>query len=293
MSTVVNQAPPTPREMVTIAVGLTVVCLIAGIILGGVFFITEPAKVQNQVAREQSSIRSLLSLSETAQIQEVRRYIYWRGKDLEVIYLTPTGLVTLDAAGKEKTKNAVPIEIAELPDNTAKDLWVKNQIAPADTSEAFKYVGRFFIGIENEAPVGYVVEGRSAGYKTWIRFFLAINSEFNLQGLEVVHHEEDPGLGDEITKRYFKNQFAGKSAAQIEKMEITKDPLPSEWKSIVEELGDIDFFDWYKKHQDEVNKHPDIHAITGATISSVAVLDGVKRSLKNFEKRMKMVGDYL
>ena len=278
--------------MSIIAIGLTVVCLFAAIILGGVFYVTEPAKVKNIAAREQSTIRELLSLSEQAKIAEVRRYLFWRGDKLEVIYLTPKVLVRLDPNGQKISETPAPADVSASTSPDEKDLWVTSQIPASGESET-KYVGRFFVGLENEVPAGFVVEGLSAGYKTWIRFFLAINSEFGVQGLEIIEHEEDPGLGDEITKRYFKNQYAGRSSEAIENIRVIKDPLPNKWRKILEELGEINYFEWIKKYTDQVRENPNIHAITGATISSDAVNDGVKRSLANFKKRMTMVGEYL
>ena len=40
---------------------------------------------------------------------------------------------------------------------------------------------------------------------------LALDPQFSLLGLEILEHEEDPGLGAEIEQDYFRNQFKGKS----------------------------------------------------------------------------------
>ena len=72
---VVDQAPPSVREMIVIAAGLTVVCLFAAMILGGLYFFTQPAKEQNLLMREETMIRGLLGLTPQARIQEVRRYL--------------------------------------------------------------------------------------------------------------------------------------------------------------------------------------------------------------------------
>ena len=74
---------------------------------------------------------------------------------------------------------------------------------------------------------------------------------------------------------------------------MTKDPLPNEWRAALEALGETELDDWLQQNADNLAVHPDIHAITGATISSVAVADGVKRALRNFRKRMDLVEDHL
>ncbi len=292
MSKTVDQAPPNTREMLIIAAGLTVVCLVAAMILGGLYFFTQPAKEHNLQVREQAMIRGLLGLSPQAKILEVRRYLRTEGRDLQVIYLTTKNLVSLDLNGKELGLQAVPEEVTASTSSEEKNEWVFKQIKAANP-EQIKYAGRFFVGVEGTQPAGYVVEGTTAGYKNWIRFFMAIDSAYGIKGVEIIEHEEDPGLGAEITQRYFKNQFAGRSLADIEKITVTKDPLPKEWLAALEQLGDIPFQPWLEKYREMLPQNPNIHAITGSTISSSAVTNGIKRALGNFHKRMSLVEKYL
>lgn len=289
---VVNQEPPTGREMVVIAAGLTVVCLVAAMILGGLYFVTHPAKEHNLHVREETMIRGLLGLTPQAKIQEVRRYLRKEGNELQVVYLTGKKLAQLELDGKEAAVFPVPDDVATAGSAEIKDQWVKKQVKVSNP-ENMKYAGRFFVGMEGAQPVGYVVEGVTVGYKTWIRFFMAIDSTYTIQGVEIIEHEEDPGLGAEIVQRYFKNQYAGRSLADIEKITVTKDPLPKEWQEALEQLGDMPFRPWAEKYREMLPKNPNIYSITGSTISSVAVTTGVKTALGNFRKRMTIVGSYL
>ena len=289
---VVNQEPPSGREMVVIAAGLAVVCLVAAMILGGLYFVTQPAKEHNLHVREETMIRGLLGLSPQARIQEVRRYLRSEGKDLQVIYLTGKKLAQLELDGKEVAALPVPEEVATAGSAEVKDEWVKKQVKVTNP-EHLKYAGRFFVGMEGAQPVGYVVEGVTLGFKTWVRFFMAIDSTYTIQGVEIIEHEEDPGLGAEIVQRYFKNQFAGRSLADIEKISVIKDPLPKEWQVALEQLGDMPFRPWAEKYREMLPKNPNIYAITGSTISSTAVTTGIKTALGNFRKRMTIVGNYL
>jgi electron transport complex protein RnfG len=286
------QAPPDLREMATIALGLTLVCLVASLILGGAYFLTQPAKVRNIAAREQTTIRSLLGLSGHARIEEVRRYLLWKGKELNVLYLTPGRLVRVDESGHALETYPVPEAVAKAESPDTKDEWVRKTAHITD-SDDFRYVGRFFVGLQDGHTVGYVVEGMTPGYKNWIRFFLAIDADFGVQGLEVVEHEEDPGLGAEITQPYFKNQFAGRSFKQIEGIDVTRDPLPDKWRAALDKLGDDGFKTWVQLERPLIDSNPEIYAITGATITSRAVTNGVKRALSNFRTRMKIVEKYL
>ncbi|MDX1593231.1 MAG: FMN-binding protein [Gammaproteobacteria bacterium] len=288
----VNTAPPTPREMAQIAIGLTVVCLLASILLGGVYLWTEPAKARNVAEREQRLIGELLGLSVDATVDEVRRYLVWRGPRLEVFYLGDARLVQLDADGRLLATAEVPAEIARSTANADKDAWVEAFAEPGE-QDRFQYVGRFFAGRQGGAPAGYVIEGETIGFKTWIRFFLAVDPDYRLRGIEIIEHEEDPGLGDQIEEPYFKNQFAGRDHEAIADIEVTKDPLPKAWRAALEALAEQDLDTWLRAHAADLEAHPDIHAITGATISSVAVADGVKRALANFRKRMDLVEEHL
>jgi electron transport complex protein RnfG len=288
----VDQAPPSAREMVIIALGLTVVCLVAAMILGGLYFVTQPAKEHNLHQREEIMIRGLLGLSAQARIQEVRRYLKSEGKDLQVIYLTGKKLAQLELDGKEVAAIPVPDDVTAASSAEIKDEWVKKQIKASDPDNV-KYAGRFFVGLEGEKPAGYVVEGVTLGFKNWVRFFMAIDSAYTIQGVEIIEHEEDPGLGAEIVQRYFKNQFAGRSFEDIEKISVTKDPLPKDWQAALEQLGDMPFRPWLEKYKEMLPRNPNIYAITGSTISSTAVTVGVKSALANFRKRMNIVGNYL
>jgi len=278
--------------MVVIAAGLAVVCLIAAVILGGLYFITEPAKERNLHEREELMIRGLLGLSQQAKIHEVRRYVNNVGSELQVVYLTDKKLAQMELDGRELAVWPVPGDIAASASSDLKDEWVRKQVKPAEP-EQIKYAGRFFVGVENAQPAGYVVEGVTAGFKNWIRLFMAIDSAYSIKGIEIIEHEEDPGLGAEIVQRYFKNQFAGRSFADIEKVSVTKDPLPKDWQTALEQLGDMPFAPWLEKYREMLPKNPNIHAITGSTISSTAVTVGVKTALGNFRKRMNIVEKYL
>jgi len=96
--------------------------------------------------------------------------------------------------------------------------------------------------------IGYIVEGYGKGYSSYIHILASVDKNFTVQKISVLAHGETPGLGDEIEKDYFLNQFEGKSADNL--------------IVIKGETADK------------------IEAITGATISSRAVTeDGVKNGV--------------
>lgn len=270
--------PPNAKEMFKIALNLTIACAFAALITGIVFIFTDPVKKVNHLKREQTVIRKLLSLNESATITEVSRLLVNRGNETLIVYQKPDSGVLFSERGefKEKldTKNEEELE----------HKFGKGNVKP---------VGRFFIGRDAGKIKGFVVEGIQAGFKTHIKFFLAVDDTLNIRGIEILEHEEDPGLGAEIVRPYLKNQFAGRTIDDMKTMEVVKEPLPSDWNVILNELEKSVLEQWKEKNTAIINSNKKIYAITGATISTVAINDGVKNTLFNFKKRIELLRQYL
>jgi electron transport complex protein RnfG len=97
--------------------------------------------------------------------------------------------------------------------------------------------------------IGYIVEGFGKGYSSYIHVLASVDKNFIVQKISVLGHGETPGLGDEIEKDYFLNQFEGKS---VDNLVLIKGETKDK-----------------------------IQAITGATISSRAVTeDGVRKGVE-------------
>jgi len=107
----------------------------------------------------------------------------------------------------------------------------------------------------NPQDIGYIAETFGKGYSSYINILVSVDRNFVVKKINVLHHGETPGLGDEIEKEYFLNQFEGKAA-----------------DNLVVVKGET------------VNK---IQAITGATISSRAVTeDGVRSGVKMLQEKL-------
>lgn len=90
--------------------------------------------------------------------------------------------------------------------------------------------------------VGKIIKVYGDGYCGKIEMLVGLNLEEKITGIKILSHNETPGLGDRITEKAFLEQFLQKSIAEID---------------LKSEGGMID-------------------AITGATISSRAVIKGIK-----------------
>jgi len=125
----------------------------------------------------------------------------------------------------------------------------------------------------------YVVMGKFPGYKNAIHVMVALKPDFSILGLEITAHEEDPGLGGEIEKAYFKNQFRGKPFEELKHLRVTTAPLAEEHRRVLDaDAAPVEKF-----------QREDIHAISGATISSAAVAHGVRRLVRNAVHRISLL----
>lgn len=98
---------------------------------------------------------------------------------------------------------------------------------------------------EGEVLVGYAFVAEPAGFQGAIRVMVGVDGDFTkITGMSVLEHSETPGLGSRIAEPVFGGQFIGKSVSDEFKVE-----------------GDID-------------------AVTGATISSTAVANGLKDGIE-------------
>jgi len=93
----------------------------------------------------------------------------------------------------------------------------------------------------------YIVETRGKGYSSIMPIYVAVSPDLVVQKIRVLSHGETPGLGDEIMEDWFHNQFVGK---------------------------DLDHLIVIKGETEDK-----IQAITGATISTRAVTNGVRDAI--------------
>jgi len=108
----------------------------------------------------------------------------------------------------------------------------------------------------NPKDIGYIVQTFGKGYSSYINILFSVDTDFRVRKIDILHHAETPGLGDEIEFDYFKNRFVGK---------------------------DVDHLKVVKNETDEY-----IQAITGATISSRAVTeDGIRKGLEFLIKALE------
>ena len=275
------------NEVMRIAGTMTVVCAIAGAVLGAAFVATHRYREVAERRAERHAILDLLQLDTSATVLEIRQFLSpSRG---EVIYRTaPLGGATrreivfgldgrLVAAGSVASSAGAR---REHDDRDSRDL------VP---------LGRMFAASRRDIPAGFVVEGESRGYKNRIRFFVALTSGFDVAGVRVVEHEEDPGLGAEIATPAFQGQYVGRAGANLEALTVTKDPMPEDWRAALATFGRTPAAAWGERHAALVAREraKPIYAVTGATISSRALTDGVRETVDHFRRRWELLAPQL
>ena len=129
---------------------------------------------------------------------------------------------------------------------------LEGALAEAD-SFARKKIGRFdyYEGFKDKNLIGYVLKVRGSGYSGNIDMLVGIGDKGEIKGIEVLSQQETPGMGARITeikrgekKPWFLEQFKEKIAASL--------------------------------------RMRDIRVISCATISSRAILEAVKKDVKEF-----------
>lgn len=127
---------------------------------------------------------------------------------------------------------------------------LNREIFPAAaTFEPGEDRGRAFVSARDEAGVeiGRIWDVRTPGYSGFIAVKAGIGTDGRIAKVKILEHGETPGLGAKIAKDAFLGQFEGR------------------------ELGSLSL----KKD----NPAGTVDAIAGATISSRAVTDGIRKAL--------------
>ena len=121
----------------------------------------------------------------------------------------------------------------------------------------------FYLGKKAGEIIGVAFSSKGEGYSGFITIMMGVSPEDDsITGIEILEHMETPGLGANIEKEEFKNQFTEKSLANSK--------LVDGRLGVKKDKGDID-------------------ALTGATISSRGVTEAVDKGLKDFLKHKEEI----
>ncbi len=234
------------------------------------------------------------SIPDTVAMHEIYRYVVSGQESQSIGYLIPAGhgenggftFVNIDLAGKMiETK---PVSLSEV-DSREPELRDKAMAEAAGPGFSVDFADQTVVVSDNGNRVAYLLSGKFQGFKTFINVMLAVDPVFSMIGLEILEHEEDPGLGAEIEQDYFKNQFKGKTFDWLKNVGVVKEPIPNEYFAALNgKVGEEDILRLREQYTDQ-----DIYALTGATISTKAVSNGVKGIVKKFAYRVTILDKVL
>jgi electron transport complex protein RnfG len=269
-------------ELLRIVACLAVVCALGAAVLGGVYVGTERYQRVAELRAEHDAIAEMLQLDTSATVLEVKQYLAPRPR--EVVY------------------ESAPFDGGEGPSNelvfTLDGRLVRRGGGVAAASRArrdWQPLGRIFVARRTGQLAGFVVEGLARGYKSRIRFLVALSPGFEIVGLRVVEHEEDPGLGAEVATRWFQGQFLGRRAADLPALDVTTRPMPEDWRSALGALARLPRDAWFQRFGALASRERGrpIYAVTGATISSRALTNGLRATVDHFRRRWELLEPYL
>ena len=290
------------KEIFKITASLTGVCVAASLILGAVFSTTDSARKHIEHKMKQETRLSLLGFGgdEKAptdlKIFNVYRYVLQDDKGKTLLgYLIPLKdkgyvLAEIDLEGKPGKVIEIKAEASELDEQASRD-----KVLMAALPKGYKatYAETLYVADQGGKRLGYVLTGKTQGFKTFVHFMVSLTPEYAVKGVAVTEHEEDPGLGAEITQDFFKNQFIGKTAEMLKNLKVIKEPLPDDYLMALEPskakkagLGKEKIAEIKEKHVKD-----NIYALTGATISSRALTNGVKNTVRKFVYRLGILSE--
>ena len=102
-----------------------------------------------------------------------------------------------------------------------------------------------YIPLAEQQPLGCAFMAEQSGYSGVISILVGLEPDTTLRGIRIIFQQETPGLGAKIVESFFLQQFPGLA---VDDIELTK-------------------------------KGGKVDAITGATTSSSAVVEGVRKAI--------------
>jgi Na+-translocating ferredoxin:NAD+ oxidoreductase subunit G len=290
------------KDTIKITASLTGVCVAAALILGAVFAKTDHARKENEEKMKEETIQSLLHFGEDAKgtaelkIYGVHRYVVRDDKgSASLAYVVPVKdkgyvLVGVELSGKAGKVIPVQGDAVVMAEEATRNRAVEGALPKGSKAT---YADTVYVANIGDKRQGYVVPGVTQGFKTFVKFMVSMDSALTLMGVAITESEEDPSLGDEIKKDYFKNQFVGKTLDILKELKVIKEPLPGDYIPALEPakakkagLSPDQIREIKAKHAKD-----DIYALTGATISSNAVTNGVKNTVKKFVYRLGILNE--
>ena len=226
-----------------------IVSFLSSLILAFVAMSLKPAINKNiNLDKKQSILRSIdIDVSGLSSIEVDERY----DSHIEEIVINKKGVVINDV-------------------NLSDIVWVENKGNGSTNyileSNNDTYINEFLPIYKTNNPNGYIIPISGKGLWSTMKGYFAIGEDKNSTlGIVFYEHGETPGLGAEVDKPWFQNQF------KIDK-----------GKKIFDENQNLVSITVNKKKNTDGKKH-EVDGITGATVTSDGVTKFLKRDLDRYK----------
>ena len=166
-------------------------------------------------------------------------------------------IITLVAGLILSGVNNITAPAIEKAEKAASENAMHMLLPEADSFKSSKSDENLQIATKDGSVVGFCAKVVTVGYGGDIVMMVGVDKDMFVQGIEILSQSETAGLGAKITDNSFKAQFKGKSLSGLK---LVKTPTDSQ---------------------------QEFTAVTGATISSRAVENGIATAMEMIEKEIE------
>ena len=163
---------------------------------------------------------------------------------------------------KELKSRAIVLDIEK-----AEGKEIKKNITFNGKKEEFSYIEYK----KNGKLIGYIAKGEEAGYSSVLKVIVGVKPNYKIHAIKVLSQKETPGLGDKVEEVLSKKTWTGIITGSAEKDPENLRP----WFQIQ--------FNGKKAKELLLKPKGPIDAITGATISSQAVVTAVSNAVNKLK----------
>jgi electron transport complex protein RnfG len=176
---------------------------------------------------------------------------------IAAVLLGFTNIATADKVAQQLEQENIDARMAALP--------IASEFKKVETPELenaiqteFQIIEEVYEGISDNEVVGYTFKTVPKGYGGEIVLNVGISVDGKVTGIKVVNHSETPGLGAKATEDYFQDQY--RDIPIDSPLEVVKTTPANE---------------------------NEIEAITGATVTTNGITDGVNISVDLYNELLK------
>lgn len=173
---------------------------------------------------------------------------------VSALLLALTNYITKEPIAKQSEQKEISARQEVLPEaDTFKPVDHVSEIAQEVCGEDAELIKEAYVGYKNNTPVGFTVKVSPKGYGGTIEMIVGVLSDGQISAIQIISLSETAGLGAKAQEDDFRSQFNGLSAEE----EVV-----------------------FVKGGGAIADNNEVDAITGATITTKAVLQGTNAACR-------------